>query len=79
MGSGATLFSQKDRTSIPVWHASIPMCLASIYDTLKLSENDTKDVTKVKETLEDFAKGIVNETLERYVCNCKAQESEGIA
>ena len=39
----------------------------NIYDSLGLSENGTNDVTKIIDALEDVAKGIVNETLERHV------------
>ncbi len=46
----------------------------NIYDTLNLSENDAKDVAKIIEALEGFAKGIVNETLERHIFNCRVQE-----
>ena len=46
----------------------------NIYDTLGLSENDANDVTKIIDALEGFAKGIVNETLERHVFNCRVQE-----
>ena len=34
-----------------------------------MSENDTKGVTKVKEALEGFTKGIVNEIVERHIFN----------
>ena len=46
----------------------------NIYDTLGLSENDANDVTKIIDALEGFAKGIVNENLERHVFNCRVQE-----
>lgn len=45
-----------------------------VYNTLPLSENDKKDSTKIIEALEVFAKGIVNETLERHAFNNKTQE-----
>ena len=38
----------------------------NIYESLNLSETDAKDTAKTIDTLQKFAKGTVNETLERY-------------
>ena len=45
-----------------------------IYDSLSLSEDDHKDIAKIMDTMEIFAKGIVNETLERHSFNTRNQK-----
>ena len=44
------------------------------YESLNLSETDAKDTAKIIDVLEKFAKGIVNETLERHLFNSRCQE-----
>ena len=46
----------------------------NIYESLNLSETDAKDIEKIIDVLEKFAKGIVNETLERHLFNSRWQE-----
>ena len=46
----------------------------NIYEALSLSEGDGKDPEKIIEHLETFARGIINETLERHSFNCRKQE-----
>ena len=46
----------------------------NIYESLNLSETDAKDTAKIIDALEKFAKGIVNETLERHLFNSRGQE-----
>ena len=38
----------------------------TIYESLNLSTEDRKDPEKVMKAIEEFAKGILNETLERH-------------
>ena len=38
----------------------------TIYESLNLSTEDRKDPEKVMKAMEEFAKGILNETLERH-------------
>ena len=45
-----------------------------IYNTLNLSEEDAKDYTVIITKLEEFAKGTVNETMERHTFNNRNQE-----
>ena len=45
-----------------------------IYNTLELTDDEKKDVKKILEKLEAFAKGTVNETMERHTFNCRSQE-----
>ena len=45
-----------------------------IYDSLSLCEDDHKDIAKIMEAMEIFAKGIVNETLERHSFNTRNQK-----
>ena len=46
----------------------------NIYESLGLSKDDSKNVYKIIEAIEKFAKGIVNETLERHTFNNRIQE-----
>ena len=46
----------------------------TVYESLKLSEEDNKDPEKILEAMETFAKGIINETLERHTFNARNQE-----
>ena len=46
----------------------------NIYESLGLSKDDSKNVNKIVEAIEKFAKGIVNETLERHTFNNRIQE-----
>ena len=46
----------------------------SIYESLGLSKDDSKNVNKIIEAIEKFAKGIVNETLEWHTFNNRIQE-----
>ena len=46
----------------------------NIYESLNLSEMDKKDTAKIIVVLEKFAKGVVNETLERHLFNSRCQE-----
>ena len=45
-----------------------------IYDSLSLSEDDRKDITKIMEAMETFSKGIINKTLERHSFNTRNQK-----
>ena len=45
-----------------------------IYETLKLSDEDSKDPDKIMEAMEKFAKGIVNEALERHTFYTRKQQ-----
>ncbi len=47
----------------------------TVYESLKLSEADSKDPTKILAAMETFAKGIVNETLERHTFNSRDQQN----
>jgi hypothetical protein len=46
----------------------------NIYESLELSEEDSKDPDKVMEAMEEFAKGLMNETLERHNFYTRNQE-----
>ena len=46
-----------------------------IYDKLDISENDRKEVNSIVNALESFAKGAINETLERHILNKRIQET----
>ena len=46
----------------------------NIYDSLNLSEADSKKMNRVLEALETFARGVVNETMERHTFNNRTQE-----
>ena len=50
----------------------------NIYDSLNLSEADSKKPARIMAAMEDFAKGILNETLERHSFNSRRQEEEKI-
>ena len=45
-----------------------------IYNTLELTDDEKKDKGKIIEKLEAFAKGTVNETMERHTFNSRNQE-----
>ena len=45
-----------------------------IYNTLTLTEEEKKDPKEIIKKLEEFAKGTVNETLERHTFNNRNQE-----
>ena len=45
------------------------------YDTLNISENDHEEVNAIVNALESFAKGVINESLERYTLNKRVQET----
>ena len=47
-----------------------------IYDSLSLTEADRKDANKILEAMETFAKGIINETIERHNFNTRNQKEE---
>lgn len=47
-----------------------------IYNTLKLSEEDSKDPEKIITVSDNFAKRVINETLERHTLNSRTQEIE---
>ena len=46
----------------------------NIYDSLNLSEAGSKKPARTMADMEDFAKGILNETLERHSSNSRKQE-----
>ena len=46
----------------------------NIFETLKLSTEDSEKPDKIIEALEKFAWGIINETLERHTFNVRQQE-----
>ena len=46
----------------------------NIYDSLNLSEADSKKPARIMAAMEDFAKGILNEALERHSFNSRRQE-----
>ena len=46
----------------------------NIYESLKLSDEDIKDPDKIMTAMETFAKGIVNETLERHTFHTRHQQ-----
>lgn len=39
------------------------------YETLSLFEYDKKDISRIITALQTFAKGVINETLERHIFN----------
>ena len=45
-----------------------------IYDTLGLTDDEEKDVNIIINKLETFAKGTVNETMERHIFNSRDQQ-----
>ena len=45
-----------------------------IYDSFNLSEDDSKNSETIIQRLETFAKGIINETMERHSFNNRKQE-----
>ena len=45
-----------------------------IYESFKLSDDDSKNPTRILEEMEKFAKGIINETLERHMFYSRNQE-----
>lgn len=46
----------------------------NIYESLSLSEDENKDPAIILQKLEEFARGLVNETLERHNFNSRRQE-----
>ena len=46
----------------------------NIYDSLNLSGADSKKPARIMAAMEDFAKGILSETLERHSFNSRRQE-----
>ena len=66
----------KESTGISVCNVEIHFTdeTRNIYESLNLSETDAKDTEKIIDVLEKFAKGIVNETLERHLFNSRCQE-----
>ena len=47
-----------------------------IYNTLNLSADEAKDIKEILKKLEAFAKGTVNETLERHTFNSQKQDED---
>ena len=47
-----------------------------IYNTLNLSADEAKDIKEILKKLEAFAKGTVNETLERHTFNSRKQDED---
>ena len=45
-----------------------------IYESLSLSDDDKKNVNTILKAMETFARGVVNETLERHTFNSRKQE-----
>jgi len=46
----------------------------NIYESLGLSDDEKKDTVTIIHKMKTFAKGIVNETLERHVFNTRNQQ-----
>ena len=46
----------------------------NIYESLTLTAEDREDSATIMDALEIFAKGIINETMERHIFNCRNQE-----